>query len=752
MDIGRDVLTRTLLGSTDSEKVFTPWWITAHHYLVYTIVILGLVAVPINSMLAVHGNCAYKYDSTDNYVLPYQLCRIDPQTGQLILETKFCTTELRKALKSAFGVTSFTVGDVFEVHNVTDRKKSLATLREAQAVKPKTNFNQCLIYQDPKLFGFHVYWHCVNRLSALALYFPYLVLTLALMLVVLERLLTRYLWTGQRIEKFYELLVKDVLSNGDIEILDTKDKKQKCQQILYDFKNSSFFCKAYIIQTLVKLSICISVLAWSLLDQCNLLRESFHTEFDCKVFDYTHSCSIPSNGMNMIIFDLCNVVLFLIVIDAFFNLFWHYRFYGQRHTFIQTKLGTLIETYRRSQGSEEKLQAYFESPDLQMLLNLLAEKEGIWAALLILCLFDNDFRSEFKVKDTKITSTSSITSSSRKNITLAWNEPSAAFFIGENVTTEHLMYVLEIDPPIDKGDAKGNVTMMPACTVDGKSSRTTSKDSLFSDRSFKSEKEVSIVDGVHSPPKFTEQFSSRPLNLRRKTAMILGRKRSAEKARNFRSSFNGLRSDTEYVITLSFVLSGRKLGSESFTILSHDNPNRKISSTDSTYSAPSAPPTPKQSINTTENPMFPHHRTQEPVARKISLPSRQISYKRMFHSSDEVRSALRDDVGSKLVVLEFVASWCGLCSMIKPKMELLAEEYSSGGLVDFFQVDIDECTEISTEFGVEVLPSIVLIHHGEILESFIGQKTDRVEAEIRSFFLQKQPTKPAEKPEDPKGR
>ena len=40
MDIGRDVLTQTLLGSTEAEKVFTPWWITVYHYLVYTIVIL----------------------------------------------------------------------------------------------------------------------------------------------------------------------------------------------------------------------------------------------------------------------------------------------------------------------------------------------------------------------------------------------------------------------------------------------------------------------------------------------------------------------------------------------------------------------------------------------------------------------------------------------------------------------------------------------------------------------------------------
>ena len=45
----------------------------------------------------------------------------------------------------------------------------------------------------------------------------------------------------------------------------------------------------------------------------------------------------------------------------------------------------------------------------------------------------------------------------------------------------------------------------------------------------------------------------------------------------YRSVFTGLRSDTEYVIKLSFVLSGRKLGSESYTILSHDSNARKIS-------------------------------------------------------------------------------------------------------------------------------------------------------------------------------
>ena len=46
MDIGKDVLTKTIIGTTDAEKVFTPWWITLHHYLVYTLVVLGKTFKP----------------------------------------------------------------------------------------------------------------------------------------------------------------------------------------------------------------------------------------------------------------------------------------------------------------------------------------------------------------------------------------------------------------------------------------------------------------------------------------------------------------------------------------------------------------------------------------------------------------------------------------------------------------------------------------------------------------------------------
>ena len=91
------------------------------------------------------------------------------------------------------------------------------------------------------------------------------------------------MWTGQRIDKFYELLVKESLSSGDIEEMDTKKTRQRCQQILYDFRDSWFYCKAYICQTFMKFLIGATVLGWSLKSQCNELRESFRTTLRCKV-------------------------------------------------------------------------------------------------------------------------------------------------------------------------------------------------------------------------------------------------------------------------------------------------------------------------------------------------------------------------------------------------------------------------------------------------------------------------------------
>ena len=174
--------------------------------------------------------------------------------------------------------------------------------------------------------------------------------------------------------------------------------------------------------------------------------------------------------------------------------------------------------------------------------------------------------------------------------------------------------------------------------------------------------------------------SSHIINLRRKTAIQLlhGRKKSADKVRKFKSTMKGLRNDTEYVIKISFVLSGRKLGSESYRILC-SNPggtcqSRKSSSESSVSSSTSS--TPKTSL---ASDMKFHsgngNNIDQIVSKMTSLPSINEHFL-TAESSEEVKIILQNRSTEPLlnhqrfVILEFVASWCGFCKKIEPQIEV----------------------------------------------------------------------------------
>jgi thiol-disulfide isomerase/thioredoxin len=58
----------------------------------------------------------------------------------------------------------------------------------------------------------------------------------------------------------------------------------------------------------------------------------------------------------------------------------------------------------------------------------------------------------------------------------------------------------------------------------------------------------------------------------------------------------------------------------------------------------------------------------------------------MISTKEEFDAALKD-AGSKLVVVDFTASWCGPCQQIAPVFKALAQEFKD---VVFLKVDVDE--------------------------------------------------------------
>jgi thioredoxin 1 len=91
------------------------------------------------------------------------------------------------------------------------------------------------------------------------------------------------------------------------------------------------------------------------------------------------------------------------------------------------------------------------------------------------------------------------------------------------------------------------------------------------------------------------------------------------------------------------------------------------------------------------------------------------------------------DLKDKLVVVDFYADWCGPCRMLTPIIEELAKEM--GDKIKIGKVDVDANQETAIKYGVQSIPTILLIKNGEVVEKLIGfQNKDRLEETIENHF------------------
>ena len=72
---------------------------------------------------------------------------------------------------------------------------------------------------------------------------------------------------------------------------------------------------------------------------------------------------------------------------------------------------------------------------------------------------------------------------------------------------------------------------------------------------------------------------------------------------------------------------------------------------------------------------------------------------------------------NEVVLLDFWATWCGPCRMIAPILEEFAQKHPE---VTVGKVNVDEAPDLAGDFGIMVIPTLVVLKNGEVVNKSTG--------------------------------
>lgn len=82
------------------------------------------------------------------------------------------------------------------------------------------------------------------------------------------------------------------------------------------------------------------------------------------------------------------------------------------------------------------------------------------------------------------------------------------------------------------------------------------------------------------------------------------------------------------------------------------------------------------------------------------------------------------------VLVDFWAPWCAPCRAVGPTVDAVADAFAGKAKVG--KVNIDEHPAIAAKFGVQSIPTIIVVKGGAVADTFVGIRDEETLSESLS--------------------